>query len=113
MIAPIARIVLITALVCVLTGCAHTSITGEGSRISQVYHGTVGIKGEDIEVTVLDGSDVKKLSLMGDSIHVLVKDGAVVRKVEIVGEDNEVSCPEGMIVEYSEIGEDNRLIYRR
>ncbi|MCK4342519.1 MAG: hypothetical protein KAY37_12440 [Phycisphaerae bacterium] len=97
-----------------LTGGAHshTSISGTGSKHEQVMHGTVGISGEDNELTILPGSEVTKLSIMGDDICVFVANGAVVGKVEIVGEDNEVSCPKGMIVEYSEMGEDNRLIYR-
>lgn len=103
---------LVPAVLVPLVGCAHTAITASGSRQAQVIHGSVGIIGEDIELTILAGSDVTKLSMMGEDIQVVVEDGAVVRKVEIVGEDNEVSCPTDLTVEYSEIGEGNRLIRR-
>ncbi len=97
----------------VLAGCSHTAIDGEGLRHEQLIQGTVGIKGEDNEIRVLEGSDVPKLSIIGEDNRVFVEDGAWVGKVEIVGEDNHVSCPDGMSVEFSSIGENNRLIYRR
>lgn len=93
-------------------GCSHTSIDGEGLSQEQVIHGTVGIKGEDNELTILPDSEVTKLSIMGQGNRVVVEDGAVVYKIEIVGEDNEVVCPEGMSIEYSTIGENNCLRYR-
>jgi hypothetical protein len=96
-----------------LAGCSHTAIDGEGVRHEQQIQGTLGIKGEDNEVRILDGSDVPKLSIIGENNHVFVEDGARVAKVELVGEDNAVSCPDGMIVEFSSIGENNRMIYRR
>ena len=99
-------------LAAVQFGCAHNAITGESSRHEQVYHGTVGITGEDHVVTILPGSQVTKLSIMGGDNRVYVAEGATVAKVEIVGEDNEVTLPTGMDVEYSEIGGDNRLKYR-
>lgn len=93
-------------------GCSHTAIDGESLSQEQVVYGTVGIKGEDNELTILPGSEVTKLSIIGQGNRVVIEDGAVVYKVEIVGEDNEVICPEGMSIEYSTIGEDNRLQYR-
>ncbi len=96
-----------------VAGCANTTIRGTGSRHEQVFYGDVGISGEDHDVTMLPGSQVRKLSIMGEDIYVFVTDGALVDKIEIVGENNEVSCPAGVTVEYSELGEDNRLIHRR
>jgi hypothetical protein len=93
-------------------GCSHTAIKGEGYRLAQVIHGTVGIMGEDNRLTIREGSDVIKLSIIGEENRVVVEDGATLRKLEIVGEDNEVTCPEGMSVIYSTIGEDNRLRFR-
>ncbi len=95
-----------------VTGCSHTSIVGEGRRHEQVVQGTIGLMGEDNEITLLAGSDVPKLSIMGEGNRVIVRDGAWLQKVEIIGEDNEVVCPAGQAVEYTAIGEDNRLRYR-
>ncbi len=97
----------------VLAGCSHTAIHGEGVRHEQVIRGTLGINGEDNEVRVLAGSDVAKLSVLGEDNYVFVEDGARVGKVEIVGEDNHVSLPGTIVVEFSSIGKDNRLTYRR
>jgi len=93
-------------------GCSHTAITGDGSRQSQVIHGSVGITGQDHELTIMPGSDVSKLSVMGEDNRILIREGAAVRKIEIVGEDNQVICPEDLDVEFSTVGEDNRLIRR-
>jgi hypothetical protein len=93
-----------------LTGCAGTRISGEGIRQEQIVHGELGLSGEDIVFTVLDGSQVSKLSIIGDDIRVFVRHGAVVDKIEIVGEDNEVSVPADATFEYSAIGEENRVI---
>jgi hypothetical protein len=100
------------AVVVVLGGCQHTSITGSESMHERTVQGDLGIAGEDIRVTLLAGSDVPKLSIMGEGNTVVVGDGATVKKVEIVGEDNEVSLPPGLEVTYTEIGESNRLKYR-
>ncbi|MGD8450928.1 MAG: hypothetical protein PVJ57_03845 [Phycisphaerae bacterium] len=95
-----------------LSGCAHNAITGDGSRHDLLLHNTARLDGEDIDLTILAGSDVRKLSIVGEGNRVVIQDGAVVHKVEVVGEDNEVTCPAGMRVEYTEIGEDNDLRYR-
>ncbi len=95
-----------------LAGCSHTSIVGEGKRHEQVVQGTIGLMGEDNEITLLAGSDVTKLSIMGESNLVIICDGAWVHKIEIIGEDNKIVCPAGQAVAYTAIGEDNRLRYR-
>jgi hypothetical protein len=95
-----------------VAGCSHTAIKGSGYRLAQVIHGTVGILGEDNQLTIREGSDVTKLSIIGEENRVVVEDGATLQKLEIVGEDNEVTCPEGLTVLYSSIGEDNRLRFR-
>lgn len=100
------------ALAIMLAGCNTTYLTSSGSRYSGVYYGELGLKGEDNELTLLDGTDLTKLSVMGKDNRVVVRPGANVMKVEIVGEDNRVECPAGMSVEYTEIGEDNELKFR-
>ncbi len=98
------------AVAAITAGCAqHTSITGDGTRHEQVIHGSVGITGEDHELTILAGSDVTKLSIIGEENRVFIQDGALVWKIELAGEDNEVSCPPDLAVEFSTVGEDNRL----
>lgn len=104
--------VAVAATLTALAGCAHNAITGDGSRHELVLHNTARLDGEDIDLTILAGSDVRKLSIVGEANRVVIENGAVVHKVEIVGEDNEVICPAGMAVEYTEIGEDNDLRYR-
>ena len=104
-------IVVTATLFASLVGCAHTNITGEGTRHERVMVGDVRIMGDDHTVTMLAGSEIGKLSIMGSDNRVRVCDGGTIDKVEIVGEDNEVIVPEGMVVEYSEIGDDNRLKY--
>ncbi len=96
---------------CVLlaTGCASTTISGEGTRMEQVFTGNVGIRGEDHDIVMLPGSEVLKLSIMGEDVYVDVLDGATIDKIEIVGNDNEVVCPEEMSFEQSIIGEGNRI----
>lgn len=93
-----------------LVGCASNAITGEGGDHVQVYHGDVGISGSEHRVTIQRGSDVRKLSIIGEDNEVTVEPGAKIAKVEIVGEDNKVYVPTGLNPEYSEIGEDNRLV---
>ncbi|HUU83449.1 MAG TPA: hypothetical protein VM243_08100 [Phycisphaerae bacterium] len=100
---------LVAASVLLLAGCAHTAISGDDITHAQVIHGSVGIIGEDNELTVLADSRVTKLSIIGESNRVIVEDGARVDKVEMIGEDNEVDCPAGLSVCFSSIGEDNRL----
>ncbi|MBN2445260.1 MAG: hypothetical protein JXO22_00925 [Phycisphaerae bacterium] len=108
----------VRAILCVfagsllLTGCASNAITGDENRHEQVYYGELGITGEDHEVEVLRGSDLRKLSIMGEGNHVYIQDGALVAKIEIVGEDNEVSCPADLGFEFTEIGEDNHVTRR-
>jgi len=104
-------IVASVAALALLTGCAHTNITGDGTRHERVMVGDVRITGAEHTVTILAGSEVSKLSIMGSDNRVRVCAGGTIEKVEIVGEDNEVLVPEGTVVEYSEIGEDNRLKY--
>lgn len=107
---------LAVALLAILFGapaCSqHTSITGEGKKMSQVIHGSIGMTGEDHRLTILAGSDVTKLSIMGEDIRVTIEEGARVRKIEIIGEDNEIIAPADLEFEYSDIGEENEIKHR-
>lgn len=103
------RAILVTSTLVMLTGCAYTSITGDGAKQTQVIHGSVGIIGDDNELTVLAGSRVNKVSVIGEENRVIIERGAAVTKVELIGEDNEVICPPELSVRFSAIGEDNRL----
>lgn len=94
-----------------LTGCAHTAITGDGSMHERIIKGNVGLVGEDISLTLVATSEVPKLSIMGEGNRVVVAEGARVDKIEVVGEENEVVLPMGLKPIYNEIGEENRLKY--
>ena len=103
------RVILVVATVALIPGCAHTAITGDGVKQAQVIHGSVGIIGDDNELTVLAGSRVTKVSVIGEENRVIIERGATVAKVELIGEENEVFCPQDLSVRFSAIGEDNRL----
>ncbi len=104
----------LTAVLCALLltpiACSqHTSITGEGKKLSQVVHGSVGMTGEDHRLTILAGSDVTKLSIVGEDIEVTIDPGARVRKIEIIGDDNEIIAPADLQFEFSDIGDENEV----
>lgn len=101
--------VVATLALLLLAGCAHTAFIGEKTHAERVYHGTIGITGDEHQVTLLAGSDVQKLSIIGEKNRIVVQDGATLHKLEIVGEHNEITCPENMPAECSQIGEHNTI----
>ena len=101
----------LTVLLLNTTGCATFKIIGNDIDRTATVFGDVGLTGDNIRLTVVPGSKIRKLSIIGDGCTVTIMEDVTLNKIEFWGMGNTVSIPDYLVVRSNEVGT-NQIIRR-
>ncbi|MCG3138289.1 MAG: hypothetical protein HJJLKODD_02151 [Phycisphaerae bacterium] len=80
---------------------ADYSYSGTGKTYSEVFNGTVSLRGENNTLTIRSGSTVSTLTLVGNSNTIYIEPGATLGAVRGGGQHNQIIAPPGITFDRS------------